>query len=394
MNIMFIIPSLSGGGAERVITVLASELSKKHKVTVVTYYKSDKPYVIDKSVDVKCLNTSGGSNPIQKSLNSRKRIHMLKKLKKELAIDCSISFLYAPNYENVKSKQGEKTIVSLRSKYSVNYKGIKGKINSYTCKKADLSVALSKSVMYDQIVNFDTPENKIIAIYNPCDIEQINRMAGEPVPDPLFESIRKKFDSIVINAGRLTDQKGQWHLIRSFKEIIKKHPSTALVILGEGGLKPYLEELIKGSGLSENVFLLGFYNNPYPFLKQSDIFAFTSLHEGFGNILLEAMACGLPVVSCDCDAGPRELMAPQSDLHCFADKVQLEEYGILTKVMDGKKYTADDPLSEEEKMFAEGINKMLDDEKLLKHYKLSSQTRIKDFSKEKIVKEWEKVLKT
>lgn len=389
---MFIIPSLSGGGAERVVSVLASGLSKKHKVTVVTYYSTDKPYVIDKSVDIKCLDISGGSNALQKFMNSKKRIRILKKLKKELAIDCCISFLYAPNYENVKSKSGEKTIVSLRNKYSVNYKGIKAKINSYTCKKADLSVALSKNVMYDQIVNFDTPENRIITIYNPCDIELINRMADDPVSDSMFESIRKKFDRIVINAGRLTHQKGQWHLIRAFKEVVKKHPSTALVILGEGELKPYLEELIKDSGLSENVFLLGFHNNPYPFLKRSDIFAFSSLFEGFGNILLEAMACGLPVVSCDCDAGPRELMAPQSDLHCFADKVQTEQYGILTKVMDGTKYKAEDPLSKEEKMFAEAISKMLDDEAVLNRYKACSSDRIKDFSKEMILKEWEKVL--
>lgn len=393
MNIMIIIPSLSGGGAERAASVLASELCKKHTVTVVTYYSTDKDYVIDKNVSVKCLEISGGSNGIKKAVNCINRIRILKKLKKDLAIDCSISFLYAPNFENVMSRNNEKTIVSLRNKYSVNYKGFKGKINSYTCKKADLSVALSKNVMYDQIVNYGTPENKIITIYNPCNIELINEMAGEPVPDQMFMSIRERFDRVIINAGRLNGQKGQWHLIRSFKEVIKKHPSTALVILGEGELRPYLKSLIRDSGLSDNVFLLGFHPNPYPFLKKSDIFAFTSLYEGFGNILLEAMACGLPVISCDCDAGPRELMAPDSDIRCFADHVQLEQYGILTKVMDGTRYKADDPISEEEKMFAEGINKMLDEEELLNHYSLRSGKRIRDFSKEIIAEEWEKILR-
>ena len=393
MRIMIIVPSLSGGGAERVATTLASQFVMKHEVVLVTYYSVDAAYSIDERVVVECLEISGGSSLINKNINSIKRIRQLKKLKRKYDIECAISFLYAPNFENVMSRGRERVIVSLRHKYSVNYHGLKGAINSFTCKKADLSVALSKNVMYDQITNYNTPRDKIITIYNPCNLEKIDKLANEPTNNESFDQIREQFDRIIITAGRLTEQKGQWHLIRAFSSVVKQYPSTALVILGEGELKGYLNDLILEYGLENKVLLLGFHKNPYTYLHKADIFAFTSLFEGFGNILLEAMACGLPIVSCDCDAGPRELLAPETDLHHFADKVQLEKYGILSPVMDGKKYGSDVPLTYEELQFAEGLSSLLSNSELLSHYSLCSKTRIQDFKKEVITQIWENHLK-
>lgn len=391
MNIMFIVPSLCGGGAERVTVTLASQLCKKHSVVIVIYSQVDMPYSVDERVKIECLNISGGKNTVEKNLNSIKRIQRLKKLKDQYAIDCAISMLYSPNFENVMSRRNERVIVSLRNKYSVNYKGFKGIINKYTCKEADLSVALSKNVMHDQIQHYGTPENKIITIYNPCDIHGISTKGQLMTGNDIFDEIRKKSDFLVITAGRLTEQKAQWHMIKAFAEVVKANPKATLVILGKGHLHGYLQKLIEEMHLNANVYLMGFQTNPYAFLSKADVFAFTSLFEGFGNILLEAMACSLPIVSCDCDAGPRELLAPNTDSFAFAKKVEFAEYGVLTPVMTSQKVNAEDPMTNEEKIFADALIHLMRDKKWLTYYKEMSQKRIHDFQTEEIICEWENI---
>lgn len=90
-----------------------------------------------------------------------------------------------------------------------------------------------------------------------------------------------------MTAGRLVDQKGQWHLIRAFSRVINKLPDAKLLILGQGGNKDYLERLIKDYKLEDSIKLLGYKSNPYIYMVRSDIFAFSSVYEGLGNILVE-----------------------------------------------------------------------------------------------------------
>lgn len=394
MNLMLIIPSLCGGGAERVTATLASALCEKHRVVVVTYYTVDKPYAIDERVIIECLQLSGGKNPAAKLKNSMERIKKLKALKRRYRIDCAVSMLYSPNLENVLSKGTEKTIISVRSKYSASYTARLPKLlASLACRKADLTVSLSNNVMDDLVENFNAPPDRTTTIYNPCDIQMILRQKNAAIDNHVFTDVRKKSDFVVITAGRLTDQKGQWHMIKAFAEVIKSHPQASLVILGEGKLEAYLNDLILKLHLENNVFLLGFQANPYAFLGQADIFAFTSLYEGFGNILIEAMACSLAIVSCDCDSGPRELLAPGTDSHQFAKTVEFEEYGVLTPaVKDMKRDAADISLTDEERLFASALIKLMEDRELLNHYRMLSQKRVQDFSVEKIISEWEQQL--
>ena len=143
-----------------------------------------------------------------------------------------------------------------------------------------------------------------------------------------------------MTAGRLVDQKGQWHLIRAFSRVINKMPDAKLLILGQGGNKDYLESLIKDYKLEDSIKLLGYKSNPYIYMVRSDIFAFSSVYEGLGNILVECMACGLPVVSADYKYGAKELLAPDMDLKTEIHEVTYGEYGILVPEMDDKKYEA------------------------------------------------------
>ena len=110
-----------------------------------------------------------------------------------------------------------------------------------------------------------------------------------------------------INVGRLTQQKGQWFLIRSFRKVVNQHENARLFILGEGKLKKELEDLINKLNLKENVFLLNIQENVFPFLKSSDCFIFSSLWEGLPIVLIEALSMNLPIISTDCKTGPRKI---------------------------------------------------------------------------------------
>ena len=146
------------------------------------------------------------------------------------------------------------------------------------------------------------PKTKRAVIYNPLaavedDQSTINLPKGA---DP-----NKKW---IISIGRLTYQKGFDILLSAFQRIAYKYPDWQLLILGEGELRLELENLRDKLGLTYQVFLPGLLDNPFPFLKQSKLFVLSSRFEGFGNVLIEAMACGLPVISTDCPSGPREII--------------------------------------------------------------------------------------
>lgn len=116
------------------------------------------------------------------------------------------------------------------------------------------------------------------------------------------KSIRKKLNiegnqKVLITVGSLTKQKGHEFLIKAMKELIKDYPNLILLIIGKGELREKLEKEIKSFNLEKNIFLLGYKENLKEYLSASDIFVLPSLWEGFGLVIAEAMASGLPVVS-------------------------------------------------------------------------------------------------
>ena len=398
-QIYFLLNSLAGGGAEAV----AVRLSEHIPIAKFILIEKDVKYQPNKEI-IFLSKHSIKTNPIFKTLSIPLYAYRLSKKIEHNSI--ILSFLERANFVNIVSKLFFKkniAIISVHTNLQTGRTGIKS-LNNYLVKvlypKADLIVAVSHGVK-QSLINLGIEEEKIKVIYNPYPIDEIRELVKEPLGSE--EEIFKY--PILITAGRLTKPKGQWYLLRIFKFLKEKHKDLKLVILGEGELKEYLVKLSEELRLktyfwdrdklseSFDVYFLGFQKNPFKFIARSKLFVFPSLWEGFPNALVEAMACGVPVVSSDCRSGPREILAPNTDFNYQTQKPEFAEYGILMPVFEIKYKIANEPLEEREIVWVETIDRLLEDESLRKYYSEKAKQRAEDFSIEKIVEEWREILK-
>ena len=374
-NILMIITKLSNGGAEKAISLLAKELSNNYNVKLVTFDNSNQEYT--SNIEIIDLKTKITNNKIRKIINFILRIYKIKKIKKNNNIDYSISFLPGPNIINCLTRVNDKIIISVRNTQSKLKKSfIRNISNQISFFKSDKIVTVCDSVKEDILNTYKIEKNKLITIYNTYNEKEINNKK--------FEKLSKEEQSIfnnltVITVGRLIEQKGQWHLIRAFRDVIKEMPDAKLIILGRGELKDYLQKVIDKNNLQKNVFLYGFKQNPYKYMYNVDLFVLPSLYEGMSNVILEAMACELPIIATDCEGGNKEILS--------------NDYGILTDKCDEKHYL-NEVLTKEEKILKENILKLLKDKNLRNNYKAKSKIRIKDFSKKVVISKWESLLES
>lgn len=169
---------------------------------------------------------------------------------------------------------------------------------------ADEVVATSEGVGDDLAATTGLDRDRITVVYNPAMTPELRGQYDEPINHPWFEDETP----VVIGVGSLTEQKDFPTLIRAIEHVQEKR-DCRLVICGEGERRVDLERLVAELGLEDVVDLPGFVDNPYAMMNESDAFALSSKWEGFGNVVVEALGCGCPVVSTDCPSGPSEILA-------------------------------------------------------------------------------------
>lgn len=169
---------------------------------------------------------------------------------------------------------------------------------------ADAVVAVSQGVADDFHALVKMPQNKIRVAYNPVVTDDLLSRAADGADHPWFGDGGAP---IILAAGRLTRQKDFPMLIRAFGRA-RESLEARLVILGQGDDRSALEALVAEMGLQQSVSLPGFVSNPYALMNKSAVFALSSQYEGLPTVLIEALACGCPVVSTDCPSGPREIL--------------------------------------------------------------------------------------
>ncbi len=163
----------------------------------------------------------------------------------------------------------------------------------------------------------DVPLDQIHVLHNSVDLEELDRMTGNNPPDYSEDRFH------VVTAGRLNHQKGHRYLIEATRRAIDEHGLSRIQvhIYGDGELRSELESQIERLDLTDHVKLPGFTSNPFSAMRAADLFCLPSLYEGFPLILLEALACRVPIVASDCPSGPREVL-------------QAGEYGDLVEPTD------------------------------------------------------------
>lgn len=383
-KIGLLITKLNGGGAERTAANLSSLFDEYgEEVYLITFDGSNITYPYKgKLIDLSLGINKNVFDAIKKNI---KRIIKVKKIKKKYNLDVCISFLDTPNLVNVLSGGKCKKIVSIRNYLSLEKPSfIRKQLIRFSSIRADKTVCISKNVEYDMRNFFKIKEKKLCTIYNPVDIKSLLTIEEDYTFDKEFSDYFN-----IVTMGRLTYQKGQWNLIYAIKDIVVQYPKVRLYILGDGELKNELEELVKKLELEEHVFFLGFISNAHKFLRQCDLFVLTSLFEGLGNVLLEAMALGLPVISTDCKSGPREIIAPNSNIKSVCENIDVERFGILVKQFSKEKNIVD---NDSLVYIKQAIEMFYLDKKLREKYTTKSKMRANDFSKEKVYNEWTKLL--
>ena len=168
----------------------------------------------------------------------------------------------------------------------------------------DRIICVSEGVVEDTLAITGMPPDRVVAIRNPVITPELAEQAREPVDHPWFD----EDIPIIVGAGRLTPEKDFPTLIRAFGRV-RQDRNCRLMILGEGPLQPELESLIAELGLAASVSLPGFCPNPFAYMNRASLFVMSSAWEGSGNVLVEALALGIPSVSTDCPYGPRETLA-------------------------------------------------------------------------------------
>jgi glycosyltransferase involved in cell wall biosynthesis len=391
IKIAFLINSLSHGGAERIIGNISCGLDNSFNKFILFINKSS---IIDykySGVELYLNNFSNNSH-IYKFINLLTRIFSLNKIIKNENFDIVLSFLEYPNLLNIISTRKGKKIISVRNNMSYKYSLHKGIwwyfAIKFLYKRSDLIIAISEGVKNDLSMNFDIPMKKIKVIYNPCDIESIKSLINDNVEENLLD-IFSSFQ-VIITCGRLHEQKGTWHLLRAFSYAKKMNNNLKLFILGQGHLMSYLEKLTYDLNLTNDVYFLGFKKNPFKYFAKSKLFVLTSIYEGFGNVLLEAMASGIPIISTDCNFGPREIIAPNEINASSVDYgYKKGRNGVLIPIFDGVRYNANDKLTENEILLGNCINQLLDNPTIYLEQLTNCLNRVNDFSFDNTIHQWQ-----
>ncbi|MTI80518.1 MAG: glycosyltransferase [Firmicutes bacterium] len=353
-KITFFLPALDGGGAERATVNLIREFINRGLNVDLILSRAEGVYL--KEIPNKCSIINLSSKRVSTSLPALTRY-----LQQERP-NVMISGLNHANIIAVLAKQlaGVNTEIivvehGIYYKYFEDIKSFKRIILTYltrrTYSKANKIIAVSKGVAngIKNILSQNQMKN-VSVIYNPIVDKSLLSKAKQGIDE---HWLQEPGFSYIVSVGRLTKAKDYGTLLKAFS-IVRSKMKCRLLILGEGEERNDLVNLASELGIKSDLLMPGFVENPYKYISIADVFVMSSRWEGFGNVIVEAMACGVPVISTDCPYGPAEI-------------IDDGKTGILTPVGDVQ-------------ALSNNIYKLLKDRELNNKLTIAGKRRSEDFT--------------
>ena len=329
------------GGAERVMLQLAQGFIELGHPVDLVLARAEGPLLseVPPEVQIVDLKTRG---PIKMFL---RLLRYLRKTRPSVLLSpfevTSVIAILAKKLSGVQTKVIIRVSVHLsRNKRTTKWKKILEKlVVSRVYPLADGIISVSEGVAEDLALYAGIPLERIKVIYNPVVSDQLLQAVEQHVHHRFFA---ERQYPVVLGVGRLAEQKDFSTLIKAFNLLNKKIQSR-LIILGDGEERSSLEALIRSSGLQDQVDLPGFEINPFVYMKHSSVFVLSSKWEGLPGVLIQALACGCPVVSTDCLSGPSEILkdgeygclVPVEDVNAMAAAIEAVLTGNIRKPPEG-----------------------------------------------------------
>ncbi len=322
-KIIFILPTLNRGGSERVLSTVANSLDvKKYNIIFITTNKSKDEFVLNNNIRYIRLN----KKKLYFSFFNLLKIFFFEKPDTIFTCTTNISiiislctFFYR---KNVKFILRESTIPSVASNYRKKQKWIIF-LQPFLYKRYDLIICQCQKIKKDLLQNYRIKEEKLVIINNPLEFEKIEQGKIEQTLDFKGNGNSK----ILITVANLTSFKGHSRILEALKHI---DTNFQYLIIGDGEEHEKLKMLSEQLGLFSKVKFLGTKINPFPYLYQSDLFLQGSFFEGFPNSLLEAGACGIPIVAYNCPGGTNEII--QEGINGFLVDNEANEIEFSNKI--------------------------------------------------------------
>lgn len=320
-KVVFILPSLHGGGAERAAVRLLNALSPRDYALTLYLFVREGAYLDEVAPHVRLV--------VGRSPRRSGRLLELRRFLAAERFDVAVSFLsHFVAYAAVRAaRAGTRYVISQQTPLSAflddadyhwrqpTHRALFTAVARTIYPRADLIAATSQGVADDLVTNYGVARHQTAVVPNPVDVDDVERKAQEPLPPELARDGRPT----LVTVGRLAEAKNLPLLVDALRVLSARRPFRAW-ILGQGELESDLRSRLRAAGLTDQVSLLGFHSNPFKFMAAADVFVLTSKYEGFGNVLIEAMASGTPVVA-TASFGTRDI-------------VQDERTGLLVQAHD------------------------------------------------------------